>query len=523
MCEIIPLLIEVRYSHVITPLPTVAYRCLPVPTGAYNRLELASLLEQEPHAALVDTPRNDRFIKQTAVAVFGTESLAPIERFTQIPWFRRRWIIQEASLCPVSVVFFGKSMSALSVLSVAMAALWNSTVITHKVNQDALHAILVINHIGNCRERWPGEELAHGIVDLLVACHASESSEHRDRLYALLSVAPDVKKTRNHSGNGWTDINVRVDYKQPLRKLYSDFAHQCLRISPTLDVLHCAGAFISNDPPHRQYSTQYGLMTFPSFVPDWRAQRRYMPFMGVHRFTAGFGDNAPFNEYDRILDDLVLSLPGLQLDKVKIKSDPVLEPLLTEKQVNTLFRSYFSLYRQYLVSKGEEANKKFPLEALAKTLIADHALSDSTILLKGGVNEQGQLRGRDSVKTEIARKALWGGFLSLLKAPGVAESSDKDGLLALNYLKAVCETMQGRCFFILESGHMGIGPSHMEVGDLVVVFFGVRTPFVLHVDVPDPIPRKVQYRLVGDCYVDGFMNGEVFRLPGVKSSSYVIC
>jgi hypothetical protein len=36
--EIILLLIEIRYSHVITLIPTVAYRCLQVPTGAYTRL-----------------------------------------------------------------------------------------------------------------------------------------------------------------------------------------------------------------------------------------------------------------------------------------------------------------------------------------------------------------------------------------------------------------------------------------------------------------------------------------------------
>ena len=54
----------------------------------------------------------------------------------------------------------------------------------------------------------------------------------------------------------------------------------------------------------------------------------------------------------------------------------------------------------------------------------------------------------------------------------------------------------------MASGHIGIGPPTMQTGDVVAVLFGGYTPFVLRPD------EGGQWSLVGECYVQGIMEGE---------------
>ena len=63
--------------------------------------------------------------------------------------------------------------------------------------------------------------------------------------------------------------------------------------------------------------------------------------------------------------------------------------------------------------------------------------------------------------------------------------------------------MMGRCFFITESGYVGLGSGFMAVGDTIAVPYGCSTPIVLR-----PEGRHGEFRYVGDTYVDGFMMGE---------------
>jgi hypothetical protein len=166
------------------------------------------------------------------------------------------------------------------------------------------------------------------------------------------------------------------------------------------------------------------------------------------------------------------------------------------------------------------------LEQLTRTLIADHALLDSTLFLKGPFQNTAQRLERAQSRLENSRQALWVGFQVLLedhkKTTGKQDFLDSDdsgrNFLKLQYAKAICQTMEGRTFFISEKGYMGIGPDDIKSGDVVVILFGVRTPFILR---PNPLQDGL-YQVIGDCYVDGFMSGEALQVPGLKSRDFLI-
>lgn len=73
-----------------------------------------------------------------------------------------------------------------------------------------------------------------------------------------------------------------------------------------------------------------------------------------------------------------------------------------------------------------------------------------------------------------------------------------------NYSRTLNMLWYGRCFFITESGFLGLGPEVTEVGDAVCVLIGANTPYIL---CERPSHPGV-YQLIGQAYVDGIMDGE---------------
>jgi hypothetical protein len=57
--------------------------------------------------------------------------------------------------------------------------------------------------------------------------------------------------------------------------------------------------------------------------------------------------------------------------------------------------------------------------------------------------------------------------------------------------------------FISSDRRIGLGPKNMAIGDCLVLLMGGKVPFVLR-------PRGDVFELVGECYVHGAMQGELF-------------
>ena len=60
----------------------------------------------------------------------------------------------------------------------------------------------------------------------------------------------------------------------------------------------------------------------------------------------------------------------------------------------------------------------------------------------------------------------------------------------------------------MRKGYMGMVPQGSRPGDLLVVILGAKTPYVLR-----RCGRvKDSFELVGECYVDGMMDGEMMGM-----------
>jgi hypothetical protein len=85
------------------------------------------------------------------------------------------------------------------------------------------------------------------------------------------------------------------------------------------------------------------------------------------------------------------------------------------------------------------------------------------------------------------------------------------------YIELAQQTLQGRSFFTMPNGYIGIGPDDMEKGDVVVILHGARTPFVLR-----QTQDQTAWSLLGDCYVHGIMAGEAQKMKRASDRKFKI-
>ncbi|OQO11558.1 hypothetical protein B0A48_03285 [Cryoendolithus antarcticus] len=81
---------------------------------------------------------------------------------------------------------------------------------------------------------------------------------------------------------------------------------------------------------------------------------------------------------------------------------------------------------------------------------------------------------------------------------------DKGAVLPAAYVDDAHGYCQSRCFFMTDSGRMGIGPDYMAEADTIAVLSGFGWPFALR----RCEGKAGQYVLLGPCYVHGVMQGQ---------------
>lgn len=92
------------------------------------------------------------------------------------------------------------------------------------------------------------------------------------------------------------------------------------------------------------------------------------------------------------------------------------------------------------------------------------------------------------------------------RTPNCTHSPDYKHLRGLydTKLSIICH---GRRFFATSRGQIGLGPAHTKPGDLICVFYGGDTPYILRKD-----PAADTFEFIGEAYVHGLMYGEALEM-----------
>jgi hypothetical protein len=436
-----------------------------------------------------DAPLEWRFaylIREMAVrhGEAGGFPIEPIRALLQRPWWQRVWVLQEIALAKQVVICCGNKALPLSQFAHGMILMRVYHDHVRRKNDDPdpnvkvseqESPILKANidnrpskmlHIRNKFDKMRIKGSLHSL--LIQSCILNtkadstlKATDPRDMIYGLLGLVTDENKGL-----------IAPDYSKPCAEVYR-LAAQVLIQSGGIAILSFC-----------QFpKTQPGL---PSWVPDWSVPLK-LPLEHVtkfetydKRFSAAKDTEASCTFRDESETNLhILSVSGVLVDTVSELGETLTETEdLTEKLKSAL--QWLKALEQFSDSNTTIVTQKLQSqeEAIWRTPIQDQ-----------GTNENGNIC-RAPPSFEKGYKA----FVTLNTEP---ESIN----LMRHYWEKLEAQSRGKRLFTTSQGYLGLGPSHMHVGDELVIIHGVIVPFLLR-------KGDAHRTLVGEAFVHGIMDGE---------------
>jgi hypothetical protein len=397
-------------------------------------------------------------------AVLGSNLVA---EFFANEWFHRTWIIQEAALASNLRIIYGDICMDWEYLSRAVESLTHKEMIEAvspqdlKLCLDFVFGIRNIDPILQLRNDVRTPRQRRDLANVLTMGHGFKSTDPRDKVYALLGLTHDGSRDR-----------IKVDY---------DKAYE------VTDVYIDAMLFILNnnqDPLRVLMRAGIGFKRFlgglPSWVPDWSYY--------AHQQIIDNGYSA--DGESRCVFSLIpgrpgmISLHGVEVDQVRFVGEP--NGKHGEKHTNhQALMWYFSTEKTVREHLGSSDRSHF-VESFTRTLLG---------------NRHSYRHDRQPSPDQCHE------YYCVAKKFHETWTDGEDGILGRitldRFLHFAAAATGQRAFCVTGSGRMAIVPPASQQDDLICLIKGARYAYVLR-----ELSPKL-FALVGCCYVDGIMEGEM--------------
>ncbi|KAI3320689.1 heterokaryon incompatibility protein-domain-containing protein [Xylariaceae sp. AK1471] len=182
------------------------------------------------------------------------EITSALNELVSLPWFSRRWVIQEVVSNP-NVAFFCGTISLPWLQIVLLLKRLPSPSIPH---------LLTLEELWNVKVLQAPPKSETGIFNLLSTFSEAQCSDGRDRIYALASLAQDVVFDEKDAGHD--KIVIHIDYTKSEEQVFIDFALAVLKKRRSISY-HQAEDLIMEACRRSDGSNLNGLC---SWAPDWR-------------------------------------------------------------------------------------------------------------------------------------------------------------------------------------------------------------------------------------------------------------
>lgn len=361
-----------------------------------------------------------------------------------------------------------ESLASMVRQNPTMTAVWSQI-----WDRDTLHAHCDFFHIPRPKPR-PTEFQGMPLERVLYFTKHSEATDSRDRLFALLSLANDLSDEERNF--------LRPNYDEPVKHVACRYASVFVQKGQCMNMLY--DIVLQSSP------------SMPSWMPNWFS--KFQPVqspcpLGIYGrdIYRAAGESTPKARIGE-KDDVVVLTGGFVDAIVGIGLGPVLNwtaglaigPVadLTLLQVDCVFGGMSSY------PTGESL-----FEVKWRTLVANKA---------GNYNTQAPneyARQYEALRKHLKKAVVSSGPIELFT---LYPPSAEPYFLAIGAVSGykLCRT---------RGGYVGMVPLHAKRGDQIVVFLGGIVPFVIRRSKE----RRDMFRLVGGCYIHGFMGGEALKLP----------
>lgn len=463
-------------------------------------------------------------------------------QFLNLRWFNRLWIVQEVVfnvevclICGEMELPFSRLVSALTVMKPQGS--WHEP-----GNKEKLEAIAEIGRLWNSYSLFrkasteiffPFVQTAQ-ILRLLRKFELYECTDPRDRIYALCSMASNVKIIRDLRETDGSHleylstsdrIRIDIDYSLDVRETYEAFALAHLMNTTDAHLIWMAVL-------RRQHSPQ--PINWPSWVPDWRVPPRRLPDPltpeEAHGNHLRLEAQLDFLDYDSSGYNFCKIATGIL--RISIS---VMRPMLDgkERQFYTVnfkvsketegpqisFESQLlQLYQMLRRSETVQGPHRLPIDSAStpQKLNATNFpnLLVSMIMMYASPNKSYGFHSFQALCSELER------YLSRMSIePNLQDNSEPSSDDIRGFIEELAQALGDRitlfCFHDPCTGvnSVGYGNVVLEPGDLLLPFSRPRIlersgPRIDHVLIVRPVYTmealdggKQIYKLVGDAYI----------------------
>jgi hypothetical protein len=543
---------------------------------AVDLLLRASRAFQESRKAQIQTdgasPSSLHHSRPQVTEVSIEEALA-LSRFSEIPWFKRLWVVQEVCLWDVYTAFpplflcgdhsvqWIDLINAASQLGHAPPQIkYDPQVITPELegalidskNWGPAVVAIFLEYYKIISKQGPGQDLHW----FLQRAWELQSTNSADKVYGLLGLVNDRysvihagKAARYPKRNGISQKlegkrEIRVDYDLPFQTVYEEVARLTIEEEDSLDSLADAGTGKSNRTP-----------LLPSWVPDWSkypnepalvsmfgpaASANYRASLGLKPVTASY-QIPGLLEVDAYFVDVVL----IEAARYCGETDAVatLDESPLKHRVINLKQHVLSLWWCFGVKYNKYPTGQRPFDVFWRTLIANRVtVGNQKVMPEPAFAESFLMACPEILEVEVKDDKpacicpKWATVKDqqqqplISHCPTIGELNEEDRLpipakyprpgeffgndlpsYGEHYNSALHQAAMGRRFFTTKTGYIGMGPKNLTRQDAVVILKGGCLPFLVRkADVGD-IDGKSVYTLLGEAYVHGISDGEALR------------
>ncbi|KAL6890813.1 heterokaryon incompatibility domain-containing protein [Trichoderma evansii] len=475
----------------------------------------------------------------------------------QRPWWRRVWTMQEF-LLPSRLAFFcGTKHISHSQFSKAMYALFCCNLDESLIESNVRNAAWNRRRLRQWRERqWNKQQstIEMGLIALIAYTGDCFVTNPKDRIYALLGLAN--KKDRSLVGQPTYRSDVSVE------TVYTNVVKSFIKNYESLDIICFATLFnYSNQLPEQNKIT----VTVPSWVPNWniRVQVFVTPLLVSQSDISYIGNFHPIvnnadTEYPilyaaagytlpecSISEDFQMTCKGIILDSIDGLGTTSITPLSehSDQHDPNLISSMSDINRYtersalgFDFTQRKEQSSRL-LDKLIRSMVLDRQdryLSTRAPLDRfkaefahlmasrrcnrdasaydrfyNWINENEELEVRGFKLKEL----FWSASIATVP-PNFDLSEEREDSLPSRLNDTTDPRKMRKRLMVTEQGFVGMAPSQAKKDDIVCVLYGCRVPVLLR-------SYGDHYKFIGECYVDGFMDGEIFD-QDLKSTSLVL-
>lgn len=266
---------------------------------------------------------------------------------------------------------------------------------------------------------------------------------------------------------------VKIDYSKSATQVFAEAAQYIYRQYPTL-MLSLASQTSSSD------------LELPSWVVDWTTPMRCplswsasSDWTWVRNFQ--YNASSDMKELSINFGENQLHLLGFQIDGVGSRGSHKRAAFRLSAQATMTVDSWLCTYADFIQDIFESELEEFE-EILCKIPTAGDFCYANRLFGP-------TLAGFREVSTFAKR--------------GSREITDANLSDDARAYRSVCmDFVRFRLPFISSAGRLGLGPDTLATDDAIFILSGVDTPFIF---------RRLntgQYRLIGECYLHGVMDGE---------------